>query len=120
MKIVAATNLIGVDESGLSDPFFTVEWAGQRMRTKIIYENLNPVYNETLFFHIRSFDNSGMIKQEELIAHPFVTIACWDHDDTGSRDLLGTCRLFLHEASVAVGRSTGADPAKRPCSRRLV
>jgi hypothetical protein len=41
--------------TGLSDPYFTVEWAGQRASTKIKFGTLDPVYNEAMYFPIPAF-----------------------------------------------------------------
>ena len=55
VRVMRAENLAGVDEDGLSDPYFTVEWAGQRASTKIKFGTLNPVYNEAMYFPIPAF-----------------------------------------------------------------
>ncbi len=96
VKIVKAQNLIAADDTGYSDPYITLEWGGQWAKTKIVYENTNPTFNETLFFHIRCCDPKNITK-EELIAMPYVRICCWDHDETGSSDFLGEAKLYLHQ-----------------------
>lgn len=52
-QILRADSLASGDESGLSDPYFSVEWAGQRFTTRVKRATLNPVFNETLYFHVR-------------------------------------------------------------------
>ena len=69
--MIAARDLLGVDISGLSNPYVMVEWGGQRQSTKIVSENLNPLFDEMLYFHVRSF-NAKRVRQQDLISHPFI------------------------------------------------
>ncbi|GBG28450.1 Synaptotagmin-C [Hondaea fermentalgiana] len=94
IHVVAARDLIGADANGLSDPYVTVEWSGQRLRTRVVPETLNPVWDEVLYFQIHSFDEN--VTSDELAEDPFVRITLWDADLTGSSDLLGTTKLYLH------------------------
>jgi hypothetical protein len=100
ITIVEARNLVAADDSGTSDPYFTVEWAGMKQRTRIIMENCNPIFEETLYFHIQAF-KPDMPSKEELQKHPTIMLCCWDFDDSGVSQLLGTAKIFLSDiASV--------------------
>lgn len=102
VRIISASNLIGADASGLSDPYCTVEWGDQRQKTRVIAEELNPIFDETLYFQVPAF-NAEKIGQDELAEYPCVRICVWDSDETGSSDLLGTCKLYLHHITGQVG-----------------
>mmetsp|Transcript_21969 Transcript_21969/g.35332 ORF Transcript_21969/g.35332 Transcript_21969/m.35332 type:complete len:1485 (-) Transcript_21969:798-5252(-) len=95
VHIIAARDLIGADSNGLSDPYVTVSWAGQRLKTRTYFETLEPIFDEVLYFQIRSFDPLR-ISSDELAEYPFVRITLWDADEAGSSDLLGTAKLYLH------------------------
>eukprot|EP00947_MAST-08B_sp_MAST-8B-sp1_P004667 g4667.t1 len=94
VKIIRGEKLLGVDESGFSDPYFVAEWAGQRCKTNVKFQDLDPVYNESMYFPIRCFTPSCP-RPEELAANPVVNIQCWDYDEAGSADSLGTGKLYL-------------------------
>jgi len=52
LKIVKATNLKNTDTFSKTDAFVLVKWEGKEARTKIIKDNLNPVWNEELTLNI--------------------------------------------------------------------
>ncbi len=106
IKIKNCRDLIAADSTGLSDPYVTVAWADQRQETSVIMETLNPIWDETLYFPIRAFDNKK-IQREELMKSPVVNIAVWDWDDTGSSDLLGTAKFYLHQITGCIKEEGG-------------
>jgi hypothetical protein len=101
VRVIAARDLLGVDLSGLSDPYVLVEWGGQRQSTKIISENVNPLFDEMLYFHVRSF-NAKRVRQRDVISHPFIRLTVWDHNEAGSSDFLGTTKVYLHQVCMGL------------------
>eukprot|EP00943_MAST-04B_sp_MAST-4B-sp1_P004868 g4868.t1 len=96
VKIVDAKDLIAADASGTSDPYFTVEWGGNKQRTKIVMENCDPEFNEELYFQIECF-KPDMPSKEELQRNPFVQLFCWDYDESGVSELLGGAKIYLYQ-----------------------
>ena len=99
VTVVEARNLIAADVTGTSDPYFTVEWAGMKKRTKTVMMNCDPSFDETLFFHIPAF-KPDMPSVEELLQHPYVKLCCWDFDESGISQLLGTTKIFLSDIAA--------------------
>ena len=91
-----AVELQPVDESGLVDSFVTIEWGGQRLSTRVQKRSLEPVYNETLYFLIKSF-KPGWPGSNELSKSPYATLSVWSYMEGGGSQLLGTQRLYLHD-----------------------
>ena len=121
VKVVEARDLISADEdTGLSDPYVTVSWADQTLRTRTIRETLNPVFNEELYFQVPAFEKTR-IREDELARFPMIRINVWDYDDTGSSDLLGTCLVYLHEITGCPrgpsGGASGDSVAMPPLTR---
>ncbi|XP_047977864.1 FT-interacting protein 3 [Salvia hispanica] len=52
VEVVAAHNLMPKDGQGSSSPFVEVEFENQRLRTQVKHNDLNPVWNEKLVFHV--------------------------------------------------------------------
>ena len=66
-----------------SDPYVKISGAGGlKLKTKVIQNNLNPVWNETFNIMI-----------DELNPHPQLLIECYDKDDTFNDDFLGSFEL---------------------------
>lgn len=42
-----------VDDSGVVDSFVVVEWAGQKLNTRLYKNSLDPRYDENLYFLIK-------------------------------------------------------------------
>ena len=99
VKVVAAHNLKPADVSGFSDPFVTVEWDGCEQISKVISSNLNPTWNETLYFPLKCAKDKAVLEQK-----PCVSVRVYDLDESGS-DLLGQCEvhcpLSLHKITEA-------------------
>ena len=95
-KVVSARNLKPADVSGYSDPFVTVEWDGCEQISKVVSSNLNPSWNETLYFPLKCAIDRAVLEQK-----PSVSVRVYDHDESGA-DLLGQCEVPLHRITAAV------------------
>eukprot|EP01018_Ginkgo_biloba_P008478 Gb_38760 [translate_table: standard] len=62
VEVMDARNLMPKDGEGSSSPFVTVDFDGQRKRTKTKHKDLNPVWNEKLEFTVS--DPKLMIREE--------------------------------------------------------
>ncbi|EEF28752.1 conserved hypothetical protein [Ricinus communis] len=53
VEVVGAHNLMPKDGEGSSSPFVEVEFENQKLRTQVMYKELNPIWNEKLVFNIK-------------------------------------------------------------------
>ncbi|CAJ0763272.1 4988_t:CDS:2, partial [Entrophospora sp. SA101] len=79
IKIVMAENLAALDNNGLSDPYCIISDKDNNIlaRTRVIYESLNPRWDEAFDLTIDSTDQN------------WLTLTIWDSDQVSSDDECG-------------------------------
>jgi len=84
LNVIKAEDLKAADLNLSSDPFVELKCNNDTFTTKIIYKNLNPVWNEK---HLFCF-----LEEPKLL-----DISVWDKDEYTQNDLLGTCEVHLKQ-----------------------
>ncbi|XP_074276589.1 synaptotagmin-5-like [Silene latifolia] len=84
VTVVSAENLPAMDLNGKSDPYVavTLKKAGKRVKTRVVSETLNPVWNQTFDFVV------------EDALHELLIFDVYDHDTIG-KDYIGRCLMTL-------------------------
>lgn len=84
VTIVSAENLPVMDLTGKSDPYVvvTLKKAGTKMKTRVLNETLNPVWNQTFDFVV------------EDALHELLIFEVYDHDTIG-KNYIGRCIMTL-------------------------
>ncbi|CAG8613996.1 2788_t:CDS:10, partial [Cetraspora pellucida] len=87
IKIVMAENLTAQDVNGLSDPYcvLTDEKGHILAQTRVIFETLNPQWNE-------AFDITLEFKDQD---YRKLLVTVWDKDQVGSDDVCGKAQIYL-------------------------
>ncbi|XP_027177256.1 synaptotagmin-5 [Coffea eugenioides] len=84
VTVISAEDLAPTDLMGKADPFvvLTMKKTEAKNKTRVVNENLNPVWNQTFDFVVED----GL--------HDMLIVEVWDHDTFG-KDYMGRCILTL-------------------------
>ncbi|XP_065849546.1 synaptotagmin-4-like [Euphorbia lathyris] len=84
VTVITAEDLPAVDLMGKADPYVVVHMkkSGNKVKTRVVNECLNPVWNQTFDFVV------------EDALHDMLILEVWDHDTFG-KDKIGTCIMTL-------------------------
>ncbi|KAH9760587.1 Synaptotagmin-4 [Citrus sinensis] len=84
ITVIAAENLPKVDLIGKADPFVVLQLkkAGNRAKTRVAHDTLNPVWNQTFDFVVEDGQ------------HEMLILDVYDHDTFG-KDKMGKCIMTL-------------------------
>ncbi|KAL7590015.1 hypothetical protein Lser_V15G37955 [Lactuca serriola] len=84
VTVISAEDLPPADLMGKADPFvvLTMKKTGTKNKTRVVNENLNPIWNQTFDFVVED----GL--------HDMLIVEVWDHDTFG-KDFMGRCILTL-------------------------
>ncbi|KAI4379502.1 hypothetical protein MLD38_005787 [Melastoma candidum] len=84
VTVISAEDLPPADLMGKADPYVivTMKKSGMKNKTRVVNENLNPVWNQTFDFVVED----GL--------HDMLILEIWDHDTFG-KDYMGRCILTL-------------------------
>ncbi|CAH7672644.1 hypothetical protein PPACK8108_LOCUS7460 [Phakopsora pachyrhizi] len=86
-----AQDLTAQDSNGYSDPYIVLAYAkfGKPLySTRIITEELNPVFEETAFL---------LVSEDEVKAKEDLSVMLWDSDERSADDLVGRVHLSVSE-----------------------
>jgi len=92
VTVVEACNLVPMDPDGLSDPYVKIKLmqdsrvVSQKIKTKIVKDSLNPVWNEALRIDMKPKD-----KDHRLL------VEVWDKDMFSRNDFLGALSFGVSE-----------------------
>ncbi|KAG6448817.1 hypothetical protein O3G_MSEX005738, partial [Manduca sexta] len=114
VTMLRARGLIGMDMTGLSDPFCRLEVVpregtySNRLRTKTVHKTKNPEFNETLhFFGITESDLA--VKSLEIVLFDDDRYGC---DEMGSAIVaLRECAKSSTQLRLALSGASGSEPA---------
>eukprot|EP00475_Leptophrys_vorax_P036162 TRINITY_DN605_c0_g1_i1.p1 TRINITY_DN605_c0_g1~~TRINITY_DN605_c0_g1_i1.p1 ORF type:complete len:128 (+),score=40.99 TRINITY_DN605_c0_g1_i1:213-596(+) len=92
VHVLGGKNLPVADMTGKSDPYVEITNGFQTVKTQVMYENLNPFWDEQLQMNAQSLKTS-------------LKLRVLDHDMVGSPDLLGTAEISLEELATVPAES---------------
>ena len=109
--ILKATNLLGMDIGGLSDPYVSVHLYNNgkreyKWKSSIKHKTLFPVYNESFHFDIRGMNIESLQLE----------IRVKDHDRVGQNDMIGVVMLGK-ESDHHTGRTHWMEMISSPCNQ---
>eukprot|EP00475_Leptophrys_vorax_P044687 TRINITY_DN9047_c0_g1_i4.p1 TRINITY_DN9047_c0_g1~~TRINITY_DN9047_c0_g1_i4.p1 ORF type:complete len:384 (-),score=93.06 TRINITY_DN9047_c0_g1_i4:23-1174(-) len=102
LNICQAKNLPRMDKFGLSDPYCVIRLGKKEVKTKVVYKNLNPVWNQSFTFEVYDYENDKFL------------IEVYDEDTVGNDDMIGSFELPIrkigeyHEHWYHMPQATGA------------
>ncbi|KAI3771742.1 hypothetical protein L6452_02909 [Arctium lappa] len=84
VTVISAEDLPPADLMGKADPYvvLTMKKTGTKNKTRVVNENLNPIWNQTFDFVVED----GL--------HDMLIAEVWDHDTFG-KDFMGRCIMTL-------------------------
>ena len=62
VEIMTLNKLKASDDTGKSDPYYIASISGQSYKSRVIYDNLNPIFYDEFKFHIKNLDEKFVIK----------------------------------------------------------
>ncbi|CAG8623658.1 26241_t:CDS:2, partial [Racocetra persica] len=109
IKILKAENLMAQDVNGLSDPYCVLtDEKGQILaQTRVIFETLNPQWNE-------AFDITLEFNDQDLRK---ILVTVWDKDQVGSDDVCGKAYIYLDRRYFTDARPNDVDLDLNPQGR---
>ncbi|CAH8578664.1 unnamed protein product [Schistosoma haematobium] len=87
VNVKKANNLKNIEISGKSDPYVVVDFQGQKQKTKVIDDDLNPIWNEEIIIDL---------KGKPLAASDNVLIKVMDFDKVTPDKFMGQALIPLH------------------------
>eukprot|EP01121_Diplochlamys_sp_Union-15-3_P008490 TRINITY_DN2251_c0_g2_i4.p1 TRINITY_DN2251_c0_g2~~TRINITY_DN2251_c0_g2_i4.p1 ORF type:complete len:461 (+),score=60.95 TRINITY_DN2251_c0_g2_i4:73-1455(+) len=89
IRIIEGKDLCGLDKNGSSNPFVTVRLREKgtvqtKQKTHTISKNLNPTWNSTFKFQVKSLDDDTVVE-----------FRVWNKNLFSSNNPLGTCSVHL-------------------------
>ena len=100
VHVKCAKNLKNMDSGimgDLSDPFVVVKCGAQTFKTRVIDDDLNPVWDEKF-----EFDVDFTTEEQDK----FIRVECYDKNTFTKDDPLGNAEVFIPYLSFAPGKDT--------------
>ena len=84
LEVIRARNLLAKDSNGFSDPYAVIRMGNQKVKTRIIKKNLDPVWDEEFVLSVSRVESET------------IEISLWDWDfGPGNDDFLGQLTIPL-------------------------
>lgn len=109
VTVISADKLPNIETFGKLDPYCTVHFQGQKLKTKVIEDNDVPIWNETL-----KFDLKGV----PLADHDEIQIEVKDHELIGRNKAVGTATIPLRNLLKGGPQSQQLDVTLKDSSKR--
>lgn len=90
IKLISANHLV-IGDVFSSDPHVVMKCGSQSVKSKVIYNTLNPIFNETLMLCVSGKDS--------------INFQIWDYDQYKAHDLLGTVHLSKEELGIIIEKN---------------